>query len=55
MESTLMRDLCGFVFSTCVALSLLTIFEEPAKRGVFDQVGDSYLGTLFYSLSISKN
>lgn len=30
-------DLCALAFSTCFALSLLRIFEETARRGVFDQ------------------
>ncbi|KAL7586608.1 probable phytol kinase 2, chloroplastic [Lactuca sativa] len=34
-ESPLARDLCALAFSTCFALSLLRIFEETAKRGVF--------------------
>ncbi|KAI3515000.1 hypothetical protein L1887_13748 [Cichorium endivia] len=36
-ESPFAGDLCALAFSTCFALSLLRVFEETAKRGVFDQ------------------
>ncbi|XP_071698013.1 probable phytol kinase 3, chloroplastic isoform X2 [Rutidosis leptorrhynchoides] len=36
-DSPLSGDVCALVISTCIALSLLRIFEETAKRGIFDQ------------------
>ncbi|KAJ9556925.1 hypothetical protein OSB04_011539 [Centaurea solstitialis] len=36
-ESPIVGDLCALGFSTCFALSLLRIFEETARRGVFEQ------------------
>nr|XP_043620895.1 probable phytol kinase 3, chloroplastic [Erigeron canadensis] len=36
-EFPLAGDLCALVISTCVAVIELRIFEETAKRGLFDQ------------------
>ncbi|KAK9054851.1 hypothetical protein SSX86_025930 [Deinandra increscens subsp. villosa] len=36
-ESPVAGNLCALVLSTCLALSLLRLFEETAKRGVFEQ------------------
>ncbi|KAD3067522.1 hypothetical protein R6Q59_018416 [Mikania micrantha] len=36
-ESPVAGNLCALVFSTCLALSLLRVFEETAKRGIFEQ------------------
>ncbi|KAF5785977.1 putative phytol/farnesol kinase [Helianthus annuus] len=36
-ESPVAGNLCALVLSTCVALSLLRLFEETARRGIFDQ------------------
>ncbi|KAI3676181.1 hypothetical protein L1987_85782 [Smallanthus sonchifolius] len=36
-ESPVAGNICALVFSTCLALSLLRLFEETARRGVFEQ------------------
>nr|XP_043621088.1 probable phytol kinase 3, chloroplastic [Erigeron canadensis] len=36
-EYPLAGDTCALVFSTCLALFLLWVFEQTARRGIFDQ------------------
>lgn len=37
-DSPVVGDFVAMVFSGCFALSILRIYEETAKRGLFDQV-----------------
>ncbi|KVH94098.1 Phosphatidate cytidylyltransferase [Cynara cardunculus var. scolymus] len=36
-ENPLVGDICATAFSGCFALSILRIYEETARRGIFDQ------------------
>lgn len=36
-ENPLVGDICAMAFSGCFALSILRIYEETARRGIFDQ------------------
>ena len=37
-QNPVISDICATVFSGCVALSVLRVWEETAKRRLFDQV-----------------
>ncbi|KAJ0823991.1 putative phytol/farnesol kinase [Helianthus annuus] len=59
LESSVAGNLCAFVLSNCLALSLLRLFEETARRGVFDQklnrsFGGAYTTALVPGVNIVK-
>lgn len=38
LENPVVSDICATIFSGCIALSVLRVWGETAKRGFFDQV-----------------